>query len=60
MTLRRLLMWSYDPLLRLKFLAALVDACKGLYSLSIFLFYELSVCLSQSLSFSLSLSLSLN
>ena len=28
-TLRRLLVWTFDPLLRLKTLAALVDVCKG-------------------------------
>ncbi|KAJ8309894.1 hypothetical protein KUTeg_011759 [Tegillarca granosa] len=29
MTLRRLIVWTFDPLLRLKSLAALVDVCKG-------------------------------
>ena len=29
LTLKRLIVWTYDPLLRLKTLAALVDACKG-------------------------------
>ena len=29
LTMKRLVVWTYDPLLRLKTLAALVDACKG-------------------------------
>lgn len=29
LTLRRLMVWTYDPLMRLRTLAALVDACKG-------------------------------
>ncbi|EDO26597.1 predicted protein [Nematostella vectensis] len=29
LTLRRLVIWTYDPLLRLRTLAALVDTCKG-------------------------------
>lgn len=29
LTLRRLIVWTYDPLMRLRTLAALVDACKG-------------------------------
>ncbi|ESO86326.1 hypothetical protein LOTGIDRAFT_167139 [Lottia gigantea] len=29
LTLRRLAVWTFDPLVRLKVLAALVDACKG-------------------------------
>ncbi|KAL8625039.1 hypothetical protein ACOMHN_012048 [Nucella lapillus] len=29
LTLKRLVVWTFDPLLRLKTLAALVDACKG-------------------------------
>ena len=30
LTLRRLLVWTYDPKVRLKSLAALVDFCQGL------------------------------
>lgn len=29
LTLRRLLVWTYDPKVRLKTLAALVDFCQG-------------------------------
>ena len=29
LTLRRLMVWTYDPLMRLRTLAALVDSCKG-------------------------------
>ena len=29
LTLRRLMVWTFDPLTRLQTLAALVDACKG-------------------------------
>lgn len=29
LTLRRLMVWTYDPMMRLRTLAALVDACKG-------------------------------
>ena len=29
LTLRRLLVWTYDPKIRLKTLAALVDHCQG-------------------------------
>ena len=29
LTLRRLMIWTYDPLLRMKALATLVDVCKG-------------------------------
>ena len=29
LTLRRLVVWTYDPLIRLRTLAALVDTCKG-------------------------------
>lgn len=36
LTLRRLLVWTYTPLLRLKTLAALVEICKGMNSLSLF------------------------
>lgn len=32
LTLRRLLVWTYTPLLRLKTLAALVEICKGIYN----------------------------
>jgi hypothetical protein len=28
-TLRRLVVWTFDPLIRLKSLAAMVDVCKG-------------------------------
>ena len=31
LTLRRLLVWTYDPKIRLKTLAALVDFCQGLW-----------------------------
>ena len=31
-TLRRLVVWTFDPLIRLKTLAALVDVCKGTIS----------------------------
>ena len=31
LTLRRLVIWTYDPLSRMKALATLVDICKGLY-----------------------------
>jgi gamma-tubulin complex component 3 len=31
LTLRRLLIWTSDPLVRLKALAALTDVCKGRY-----------------------------
>lgn len=34
LTLRRLLVWTYDPKIRLKTLAALVDHCQGLLSSS--------------------------
>ena len=34
-TLRRLVVWTFDPLIRLKTLAALVDVCKGTISLLI-------------------------
>lgn len=30
LTLRRLMIWTYDPLLRMKALATLVDVCKGI------------------------------
>ena len=30
LTLRRLMVWTYDPMMRLRTLAALVDACKGM------------------------------
>lgn len=33
LTLRRLLVWTYDPKIRLKTLAALVDHCQGLFNL---------------------------
>ena len=29
LTMKRLVVWTFDPILRLKTLAALVDACKG-------------------------------
>ena len=34
LTLRRLAVWMYEPLLRLKTLAALVDICQGMECLS--------------------------
>lgn len=33
LTLRRLLVWTYDPKIRLKTLAALVDHCQGHFAL---------------------------
>lgn len=38
LTLRRLLVWTYDPKIRLKTLAALVDHCQGLLSSSFLCF----------------------
>ena len=35
LTMKRLVVWTYDPLLRLKTLAALVDACKGGWELGV-------------------------
>lgn len=32
LTLRRLLVWMYDPKVRLKTLAALVDFCQGVWT----------------------------
>lgn len=32
LTLRRLLVWTYDPKIRLKTLAALVDHCQGVFN----------------------------
>ena len=33
LTLRRLVIWTFDPLARLRTLAALVDTCKGTFSM---------------------------
>lgn len=35
LTLRRLLVWTYDPKIRLKTLAALVDHCQGLFNVNL-------------------------
>lgn len=40
LTLRRLLVWMYDPKVRLKTLAALVDFCQG----ELMLYYPDSYC----------------
>lgn len=31
LTLRRVVVWTYEPLIRLKALAALVDVCQGMF-----------------------------
>jgi len=36
LTLRRLMIWTFDPLLRMKALATLVDVCKGIAIICIF------------------------
>lgn len=41
LTLRRLLVWTYDPKIRLKTLAALVDHCQGLFNVHLTLLGKL-------------------
>lgn len=42
LTLRRLLVWTYDPKIRLKTLAALVDYCQGELVIAYFLTFPFS------------------